>query len=82
MKGIVVFAVCATVMLASQASAEIAAPTDYYNAGVSNSLEGILSLEKPLSAKSAFLLWLGGAIVGEVESEFYDNHSTGVEGAL
>ena len=75
-------AVCASVVLASHASADIAAPPDFYNGGVSNSLEGIFSIEKLFSRRAAFLLWLGGGVAGEVETEFYDNHSTGVEGAV
>jgi len=70
------------VLNTSRLAADIATPTDYYDGGVSSTLEGIVSLEKSLSMRTSLMLWLGGGIAGALSPEVYENYSAGIEGAL
>ena len=64
--------------------ADIANPTEYYDGGVSASLEGILSLEYPFSAKTSLLVWVGGALVQSLSHHHREslNPTYGIEGSL
>ena len=82
MKTVVLSIIALSMLLPSSAAADIASPVEYYDGGVSNSLEGIFSIERFLSGRTSILLWGGVGLASAVSQNAYEDYSAGLEAAV
>ncbi len=56
--------------------------SEYFDGGLSSSLELIYSLEKTITERMSVLLWGGGGFIAMIAPEPFDEYNSGFEGAI
>lgn len=85
MRVLVICFVISCVGFSNGSKADVIAPSrssEYFDGGLSGSLELIYGMEKGLSKNMSVLLWGGGGFISMIAPELFNEYNSGFEGAI